>query len=85
MALPISRIARRIGFDPAEPLLIPHRVSARLSKPNGADITFVCTTLEGGIFYCKDDKGHRRIRATEMISTRLAGRVGIATPHCSVL
>ena len=85
LVLPSSRIPRRIGFDPAEPLLIPHRAAAILPKPNGADISFVCTTNHGGIFYCKEDKIGRPIRATEMVATRLAGRVGIATPHCSVI
>lgn len=85
LALPSSRLPRRIGFDPSEPLLIPHRASSILPKPNGADISFVCTTKEGGIFYCKEDRDARPIRATEMVLTRLAGHVGIATPHCSVI
>lgn len=75
---------QRVGFDPAEPMLIPHRMSGGIPVVNGADIAFFCLTSDG-IFYCKEDKDGRRIRATEMVCTRLAGHVGILTPHCAVI
>lgn len=76
----------RIGFDRSGPMLLPQRASTIHGiKPNGADITLVCTTRDGGTFYCKDDKPARPIRATEMFATRLAGHVKIATPFCSVV
>lgn len=84
LASPTGRGIRRVGFDPAEPMLIPHRVTGKFPPPNGADVTFFCLTSEG-TFYCKDDKGSRRIRATEMLCTRLAGHAGVLTPHCSIL
>jgi hypothetical protein len=84
LALPAGRGTRRVGFDAAEPMLIPHRMSGRFPPPNGADISFYCLTAEG-TFYCKEDKGSRRIRATEMLCTRLAGRAGVLTPHCAVV
>lgn len=82
--LPRGRTPRRVGFDPAEPMLIPHRLSAKFPPLNGADTAFFCTTAEG-IFFCKEDKDGRPIRATEMLITRLAGHVGILTPHCAVI
>lgn len=81
---PTSRGLRRVGFDPSEPMLIPHRMHGRLPPPNGADIAFYCLTPEG-VFYCKEDKAGRRIRAAEMFCTRLAGHVGILTPHCAIV
>ncbi len=84
LTLPAGRQKRRIGFDPSEPLLIPHRFSLKLPPPNGADIAFCCIS-DMQTFYCKEDKNGRAIRATEMIATRLAGEVGILTPHCSVM
>lgn len=75
-----------IGFDRSEPMLLPQRASTIHSiQPNGADITLVCTTREGGTFYCKDDKPGRLIRAAEMLYTRLAGHVNLPTPFCSVI
>ena len=65
-------------------MLIPHRMSGRLPPPNGADIAFHGITPEG-VFFCKEDKDGRSIRATEMLCTRLAGHVGILTPHCAVI
>jgi hypothetical protein len=29
------------------------------SKPNGADIAFMCEVAEGGTYYCKEDSGPR--------------------------
>lgn len=84
LALPLRRGIRRVGFDPAEPMLIPHRLTGRFPAPNGADIAFCCWTAEG-VFYCKEDKDGRSIRATEMLCTRLAGHVGILTPHCAIV
>lgn len=76
----------RVGFDRSEPMLLPQRASTIHSlKPNGAHITLVCTTREGGTFYCKDDQPGRPIRATEMFATRLAGHLNISTPFCSVI
>jgi hypothetical protein len=67
-------------------MLIPQRASTIYPlEPNGADIELVCTTREGGTFYCKSDKPGRPIRATEMLATRLAGHVAIPTPYCSVI
>jgi hypothetical protein len=65
-------------------MLIPHRISGKLPPPNGADIAFYGVTSEGA-FYCKEDRDGRRIRATEMLCTRLAGHAGILTPHCAVI
>lgn len=84
LALPTGRGIRRVGFDPAEPMLIPHRMAGRFPPPNGADIAFYCLTNEGP-FYCKEDKDGRPIRATEMLCTRLAGHAGVLTPHCAVI
>jgi hypothetical protein len=82
----INSSKHRIGLDRSEPMLLPQRVSTIHSiLPGGQDITLVCTTKEGGVFYCKDDKPNRHIRATEMLITRLAGHVNIATPYCSVV
>jgi hypothetical protein len=84
LALSTGRGIRRVGFDPAEPMLIPHRMSGRFPPPNGADIAFFGLTAEGG-FYCKEDKDGRPIRATEMLCTRIAGHSGVLTPHCAVV
>lgn len=84
LALPTGRKIRRVGFDPAEPMLIPHRMSGWFPPPNGADIAFCCLTAEGA-FYCKRDKDGRPIRATEMLCARLAGHLGVLTPHCAVI
>ena len=84
LALPTGRTMRRVGFDPAEPMLIPHRMCSKFPPPNGAHVAFFCTTSEG-IFFCKEDRDGRPIRAVEMIITRLAGHVGILTPHCAVI
>lgn len=84
LALPVGRGRVRVGFDPAEPMLIPHRITTKMPPPNGADITF-CSLSEGRVLYCKDDNGPRRIRAAELLSTRLAGEVGILTPDCAVV
>jgi len=65
-------------------MLIPHRLTGRFPAPNGADIAFCCWTAEG-VFYCKDDKSGRPVRATEMLCTRLAGHVGLLTPHCAIV
>lgn len=65
-------------------MLIPHRMTGRFPPPNGADVAFYCFTQEGP-FYCKEDKGGRQIRATEMFCTRLAGHLGVLTPHCAVI
>ena len=65
-------------------MLIPHRLTGRFPPPNGADIAFYCFTQDG-VFYCKEDKRGRPIRATEMLCTRLAGHVGVLTPHCAVV
>jgi hypothetical protein len=81
-----GNIKGRIALDRSEPMLLPQRASTvHLIQPNGADITLVCTAREGGTFYCKEDKTGRSIRATEMFATRLAGKVNIATPFCSVV
>lgn len=65
-------------------MLIPHRLTGRFCPPPGNDIAFSGFTSEG-IFYCKEDKDGRRIRATEMLCTRIAGHAGILTPHCAVI
>lgn len=86
--LSLARRARpvRLGFDPAEPMLLPQRASTIYPlQPNGADIRMVCTTREGGTYYCKEDRDGRRVCAAEMFSTRLAGIVGIPTPFCSIV
>lgn len=84
LASPTNRGLRRIGFDPAELMLIPHRMLGRFPPPNGADVAFGGITQEGA-FYCKEDRDGRRIRATEMLCTRLAGHTGILTPHCAII
>lgn len=84
LALSTGRGRQRVGFDPAEPMLIPHRITGRFPPPNGADVAFYSLTAEG-TFYCKEDKDGRPIRATEMLCTRLAGHSGILTPHCAVM
>lgn len=84
LALSSRRGIRRVGFDPAEPMLIPHRLTGRFPAPNGADIAFCCWTAEG-VFFCKDDRGGRPVRAREMFYTRLAGHVGVLTPHCAIV
>lgn len=84
LALPTGRQRIRVGFDPSEPMLIPHRITTKFDPPNGADISFVA--LSGGrSLFCKEDKDGRPIRAAEMLSTRLAGEVGILTPDCTVV
>lgn len=52
---------------------------------NGADIAFRCEADRGGIYYCKEDKDGRAIRATEWICTQLARYAGITTPDFAVL
>lgn len=84
LALPTGRQRIRVGFDPSEPMLIPHRINSRFPPPNGADISFVSTS-GGRAFFCKEDKSGRSIRAIEMMSTRLAGEAGILTPDCAVV
>lgn len=84
LALPTGRQKVRVGFDPSEPMLIPHRISVEFQPPNGADISFVAV-CSGRSIFCKDDKDGRRIRALEMLSTRIAGEVGILTPECAVV
>lgn len=84
LALPTGRPRIRVGFDPSEPMLIPHRISTKFDPPNGADIAFVALS-SGRSFYCKDDKDGRPIRAVEMFCTRLAGEAGILTPDCAIV
>ena len=84
LALPAGRQRIRVGFDPSEPMLIPHRIISRFPPPNGADISFYSTS-GGRTFFCKEDKDGRSIRAVEMLSTRIAGEVGILTPDCAVV
>lgn len=84
LALPTGRSRIRVGFDPSEPMLLPHRIVTKFDPPNGGDIAF--TSLSGGrALFCKDDKDGRRIRAVEMISTRLGGEAGILTPDCAIV
>lgn len=84
LTLPRGRPRIRVGFDPSEPLLIPHRISSKFGPPNGADIAFVALS-SGRALYCKDDKDGRPIRAVEMFCTRLAGEAGILTPDCAIV
>lgn len=84
LALPAGRQKVRVGFHPSEPMLIPHRITVELPPLNGADIRFMAV-CNGRPIFCKDDKDGRRIRAVEMLSTRMAGEVGILTPECTVV
>lgn len=64
--------------------LIPRRAQTLLPPPEGEDIDFACYDHEGILFYCKGDGSGRPVRATELICTRLADRLGIRTaPYCA--
>ena len=68
-----------------QPSFFPKRITTRYpSLANGADISFCCGADEG-LFWCKDDKDGRPIRATEWLFTSLARHVGILTPDCAIL
>lgn len=70
---------------PIEPQLFVRRISTEYPSPNGADITFAGADHDGNVFYCKGDQPARRVRATEMIYTRLAEVVRIRVAACAVV
>jgi hypothetical protein len=55
------------------------------SKPNGADIAFMCEVAEGGTYYCKEDSGPRTARLNEWFCTNLARHLGIPTAACAII
>lgn len=68
-----------------EPELFARRATTIYPPPNGADIVFCCSDHEGRIYFCKGDRPGHRTRATELICTKLADRLGIRTAHWSVI
>jgi len=73
------------SLAPIEPQLFPRRISTIYPALNGADIVFSGIDHAGNTFFCKGDKPGRRIRATEMIYTRLADELRIRVPQCAVI
>ena len=65
--------------------LFPRRASWVGAPPNGKDMAFSCTDHTGKFFFCKDDRDGKAIRATELIVTRLARRLGIRTADWAVI
>jgi hypothetical protein len=62
------------------------RVSTRLPRfPNGKDIDFRCFADDGALYYCKDDKDGRPLRAIEWILTKLAEHLGLSVADCAVI
>lgn len=69
-----------------QPSLYPIRIGIIYPRNvNGADICYTCHSEQGELYYCKDDKDGRIIRATEWFSTNLARHLNIATADCAVL
>ena len=70
---------------PAQKSMFPLPITNRYpSKPPGADDVFVCSA-GGNIYYCKEDRDGRPVRATEWFFTNLAAHLGIATPEPAIL
>lgn len=81
------QLAKRERMEAADqPLLIFKRVSTPLpGMPNGKDIGFRCFTDDGGLYYCKDDKDGRPVRATEWMATHLAHHLGLSVAECAII
>lgn len=70
---------------PLENQLFARRTRIVYPAPNGADVVFTCHDHNGDFFYCKGDQRGRPVRATELICTRLAERLGIRTAPCAIV
>lgn len=69
----------------SQPSLYPLPLTTKIpTLANGADLSFCAGTPEG-LFFCKDDKDGRQIRAAEWFFTSLAQHVGIVTPAFAVI
>lgn len=73
------------SLAPIVPQLFNRRATQIFDPPNGQDVAFACLDHEGQYFYCKDDRRTRPVRATELIFTRLADRLGIRTAPFAVI
>lgn len=65
--------------------LYARRIRTIIDPPNGADVAFTGFDYEGIAFICKDDRSGRRVRATELIFTRLADRLGLRVAECAIV
>jgi hypothetical protein len=69
-----------------QPSLFRKRISTPLpGLPNGKDIGFRCFVEDGALYYCKDDKNGRPLRAIEWICTQLADHMGVSVADCAVI
>lgn len=68
-----------------ESLFAPRITTQLPTPPTGRDLSAVGFFDDGAYYFCKDDDGHRPIRATEMLFYVLAEHVGIATAQCEVV
>lgn len=60
--------------------LVPVRMTSKIpTPPVGSDMAAYGVCDDGGIYYCKDDAGHRPVRATEFLFTTLADHLNIPT------
>lgn len=73
----------KLGSD--EPQLFYRRASTILPSPNGKNVAFGCFDQDGHYYFCKADDGYRPVRATEIIFTRLADRLGIRTAEWAII
>ncbi|WP_312313248.1 hypothetical protein [Sphingobium yanoikuyae] len=66
--------------------MLPVRLTGQIpTPPVGADLTAVGHGDDGHLYYCKDDDGHRPVRATEQLFTALADHVNIPTAATQVI
>lgn len=72
-------------FSSLDRQLFARRASTVIPPTNGKDIAFCCIDESGRFFFCKDDRAGRDVRATELIVTRLANRLGIRTADWAVI
>lgn len=73
------------SLAPVEPQLFAKRIQTVIDPPNGADVVFTGFDHDGGVFICKDDRSGRSVRATELIFTRLAERLGLRVAECALI
>ncbi len=74
------------AFEDREPSLFYRRISTELPGfPNGQHISFRCITSDGSMFYCKDDRDGRPVRAVEWIATKLADHLGLSVAEAAII
>lgn len=66
--------------------MIPVRMTGPVpTPPIGRDLTVVGYCDDGQFYYCKDDDGHRPVRATEQLFTGLAEHLSIPTASTQIV